>query len=66
MGIGKDGNQVNVIDFSLMKKFMDLKIHLHILYRENKELTRTACYTPINTHLGVKQACHDDLESLTY
>jgi casein kinase I family protein HRR25 len=40
--------------------------HLHILYGENKNLTRTAHYTSINTHLGVKQACCDDLESLAY
>lgn len=56
MGIGKRGNQVNVIDFDLAKKYRDLKTHLHILhipYRENKNLTGTARYTSINTHLGV-------------
>ncbi|QRW11968.1 CK1/CK1/CK1-D protein kinase [Ceratobasidium sp. AG-Ba] len=42
MGIGKRGNQVNT--------------HLHIPYRENKNLTGTARYTSINTHLGVEQA----------
>jgi len=36
MGIGKCGNQVNVIDFGLAKKFRDPKIHLCIPYRENK------------------------------
>jgi casein kinase I homolog HRR25 len=53
MGIGKRGNQVNVIDFGLAKKFRDPKTHLHIPYRENKNLTGTARYTSINTHLGV-------------
>jgi casein kinase I family protein HRR25 len=53
MGIGKRGNQVNVIDFGLAKKYRDPKTHLHIPYRENKNLTGTARYTSINTHLGV-------------
>ncbi|KAG1856564.1 kinase-like domain-containing protein [Suillus fuscotomentosus] len=63
MGIGKHGNQVNVIDFGLTKKFHDPKTHLHIPYRENKNLTSTARYTSINTHLGVKHTHHDDLEA---
>ena len=66
MGIGKRGNQVNVIDFGLAKKFRDPKTHLHIPYRENKNLTGMAHYTSINTHLGVEQARQDDLKSLAY
>jgi casein kinase I family protein HRR25 len=53
MGIGKRGNQVNVIDFGLAKKYRDPKTHAHIPYREDKKFTGCARYASINTHLGV-------------
>jgi serine/threonine protein kinase len=63
LGIGERGNQVN-IDFGLAKKYRDPKTHLHIPYRENKNLTGTARYTSINTHLDVEQARRDNFDSL--
>ena len=53
MGLGRRGNLVYIIDFGLAKKYRDARTHQHIPYRENKNLTGTARYASINTHLGI-------------
>eukprot|EP00756_Hemistasia_phaeocysticola_P026141 Hpha_TRINITY_DN16043_c1_g1::TRINITY_DN16043_c1_g1_i1::g.119248::m.119248/K02218/CSNK1, CKI; casein kinase 1 len=66
MGVGSRGHHVYMIDFGLAKKYRDPKSHQHIPYKEGKNLTGTARYASINTHLGIEQARRDDLEAVGY
>lgn len=61
MGLGKKGNLVYIIDFGLAKKYRDSRSHQHIPYRENKNLTGTARYASVNTHLGIGEYYKDIL-----
>jgi serine/threonine protein kinase len=66
MGSYENKKSVYLIDFGLSKRYMNVRNGTHIPYRDNKNLTGTARYASVNSHLGIEQSRRDDLESIGY
>jgi len=66
MGKNQTEKMLYVIDFGLAKPFKESGTGNHIPYKEGKQLTGTARFTSVSTHIGVEQSRRDDLESVGY
>jgi casein kinase 1 len=66
IGLKTRCKMVHLIDFGLAKRWRDPRTGRHISYSERRNLTGTARYASVNTHLGIEQSRRDDLESLGF
>nr|CAD1822318.1 unnamed protein product [Ananas comosus var. bracteatus] len=66
MGVGKQRNQVYIIDFGIAKSYLDPATNRHIPNRALKNVIGTPRYASWNAHCLNEPSRRDDLESLGY
>ena len=66
LGTGSRAHYIYAIDLGLSKRFKDIRTDEHIPFKNDKNLTGTARYASLWTHLGYEQSRRDDLECIGY
>ena len=66
MGLGESENKVFLLDFGIMKYYINQKTRKHIEWCDGLNLSGTARYASIDALRGVEQSRRDDMESLGY
>jgi casein kinase 1 len=63
---GQASRQLFITDFTVFKRYRDLKTRAHSPYADGKQPVGSPRFMSINTHLGLEQGRRDDMEMLGY